>query len=74
MWLYDYLQNPAMKCRCSDHTKSWQHYLKNAKIESFKHIHGRKFNADELNQLMDEWPQVPDGDLQLHLDWCFNDQ
>ncbi|GAY59900.1 hypothetical protein CUMW_198030 [Citrus unshiu] len=74
VWLYDYLRNPAKKCCCSDHTKSWWHYLKDAKIESFKLIHGRKFNADELHQLIDEWPQVPDGDLQLHLDWCFNDQ
>lgn len=68
-WLYDQLQNRDVNCCSSRDFKCWRHYLKDIKIESFL-----KTDVQELldvDELMDTWPNLPNGILQFRVDWCF---
>ncbi|KAH9666037.1 F-box domain-containing protein [Citrus sinensis] len=70
MWLHGHLQNRNTNC-CNDlHIKCWRHYLKDIKVEHFKPFRGCEDNVAEL---MDRWLLIPEGELWLHLDWCFSE-
>lgn len=69
-WLHGHLQNRNTNC-CNDlHIKCWRHYLKDIKVEHFKPFRGCEDNVAEL---MDRWLLIPEGELWLHLDWCFSE-